>query len=87
MTEAQRSLDHMELTSKIVAGYISYNQVEQEKLSAFIQQVYHSLMSIQSDNSFKFSKSSGPTVSTEESIKPFPLFRRKNLPKNTKELS
>ena len=46
MTGMKYSLDITAMTTEIVAGYVSRNHMEQQKLTEFTQQIYHSLESL-----------------------------------------
>jgi predicted transcriptional regulator len=70
MTTTTNNPDMTAMVAEIVAAYVSNNAMEQENLSAFIQQVYQSLSRLDSKQSYLFSARSEPAVPIEDSIHP-----------------
>lgn len=68
MKNTNESLDIMAMASEIVAAYISNNEIEQENIPAFIQQIHQSINRLNSNQNFFFSSRSEPAVPIEDSI-------------------
>lgn len=70
MTNTTDNFDITALVSEIVAAYVSNNSMEQDKLPAFIQQVYQSLNRLSAKQPYFASPRSEPAVPIEDSIHP-----------------
>jgi len=70
MTEKNESIDIMSLVAEVVAAYVSNHEMASETLPSFIHQVYQSLCSLSTRQSFVLATRSEPAVPIDESVQP-----------------